>query len=68
MKPDKLPKHSVKEGKTTGKLNSSSSHTQQLLEVRCYKVSILNKSSGEHDFHTVSAIGLLKSYVPLPVY
>lgn len=43
------------------------SNTEHFFEVRL-QVSIPNKSSGEHDFHSVSAIGLLKSYVPLPVY
>lgn len=43
------------------------SHSQYFLEVRCYKISIPNKSSREHDFHTISAIGLLKSHVLLAV-
>lgn len=49
-------------------VSPSLTYTQLFLKVRCYKVSIPNKPSGEHDFHAVSRMGLLKSYVPLPVY
>lgn len=77
MKADKhrnnkrLPDAQCEEGNLLRQLLNQTLHpraqTEQLLEVRLYKVSIPNKSS-EHDCYTVSATGLLKSYVPLPVY